>query len=141
MTELNEAKSSECIVLSIETGRLAANRLGLNLKVIAFPSILPKPLESNPSLRPLSKIPHCCPPWESELCLSPSVDDHPKRPSKHHRLGHPLLDQLPNTTRAHQRAVSSLIHDLARTLWQIPTRYAPVRHFVLNSSTKEIARS
>lgn len=49
MTELNEAKSSECIVLSIETGRLAANRLGLNLKVVAFPSLLPKPLESNPS--------------------------------------------------------------------------------------------
>ena len=31
-----------------------------------------------------------------------SVADHPKRPAKHHWLGQPLRDQLPNTTQAHQ---------------------------------------
>ena len=84
--------------------------------------------------RPLSKIPHCCPPWESGPCLSPSVADHPKRPAKHHWLGQPLPDQLPNTTQAHQTALLSFLQDLARTVRQIPTRYAPVRHFVLNYS-------
>lgn len=54
--------------------------------------------------RPLSKIPHCCPPLESGPCLSPSVADHPKRPAKHHWLGKPLPYQLPNTTQAHQTA-------------------------------------
>jgi hypothetical protein len=62
------------------------------------------------------------------------VADHPKRPAKHHWLGQPLPDQLPNTTQAHQTALFSLIQDLARTVRQIPTRYAPVRHFVLNCS-------
>ena len=82
----------------------------------------------------MSKIPHCCPPWESGPCLSPSVADHPKRPAKHHWLGQPLPDQLPNTTQAHQTALLSFLQDLARTVRQIPTRYAPVRHFVLNYS-------
>lgn len=54
--------------------------------------------------RPLSKIPHCCPPLESGPCLSPGVADHPKRPAKHHRLGPPLPYQLPNTTKALQTA-------------------------------------
>ncbi|KAK8523636.1 hypothetical protein V6N12_013721 [Hibiscus sabdariffa] len=84
--------------------------------------------------RPLSKIPHCSPPWESGPCLGPSVADHPKRPAKHHWLGQPLPDQLPNTTQAHQTALFSFLQDLARTVRQIPTRYAAVRHFVLNSS-------
>ena len=84
--------------------------------------------------RPLSKIPHCCPPRESGPCLSPSVADHPKRPAKHHWLGQPLPDQLPNTTQAHQTALFSFLQDLARTVRQIPTHYAPVRHFVFNCS-------
>ncbi|KAK8971693.1 hypothetical protein V6N11_018873 [Hibiscus sabdariffa] len=84
--------------------------------------------------RPLSKIPHCCPPWESGPCLSPSVADHPKRLAKHHWLGQPLPDQLPNTTQAHQTTLFSFLQDLAQTVRQIPTRYAPVRPFVLNSS-------
>lgn len=58
----------------------------------------------------------------------------PKRPAKHHWLGQPLPDQLPNTTQAHQTALLSFLQDLARTVRQIPTRYAPVRHFVLNYS-------
>ncbi|KAJ9535908.1 hypothetical protein OSB04_un000924 [Centaurea solstitialis] len=72
-------------------------------------------------LSPLSKIPHCCPPRESGPCLSPSVADHPKRPAKHHWLGQPLPDQLPNTTQAHQTALFSFLQDLARTVRQIPT--------------------
>ncbi|RZC94299.1 hypothetical protein C5167_029865 [Papaver somniferum] len=92
-------------------------------------------------LAPIFQDSPLLPPWEFGPCLSPSVADHPKRPTKHHRLDQPLLDQLPNTMRAHQRALSSLIQDLGRTLWQIPTRYTPVHHFVLNSSAKEIARS
>uniref|UniRef100_K4D8K8 Uncharacterized protein n=1 Tax=Solanum lycopersicum TaxID=4081 RepID=K4D8K8_SOLLC len=71
---------------------------------------------------------------ESGSCLSPSVADHPKRPAKHHWHGQPVPDQLPNTTQAHQTALFSFLQDLARTVRQIPTRYAPVRHFVLNSS-------
>ena len=91
--------------------------------------------------RPLSKIPHCCPPWESGTCLSPSVADHPKRPAKHHWLGQPLPDQLPNTTQAHQTALKSFSYSRicspllsARTVRQIPTRYAPVSHFVLKKN-------
>jgi len=36
------------------------------------------------SFRPLSKIPHCCLPWEFGPCLSPNVTDHPLRPVKDH---------------------------------------------------------
>jgi hypothetical protein len=61
------------------------------------------------------------------------VADHPKRPAKHHWLGQPLPDQLPNTTQALQTALLSFLQDLARTVRQIPTPYAPVRHFVLNA--------
>ena len=56
------------------------------------------------------------------------------RSAKHHWLAQPLPDQLPNTTQAHQTALLSFLQDLARTVRQIPTRYAPVRHFVLNYS-------
>nr|GEZ30982.1 hypothetical protein CQW23_21342 [Tanacetum cinerariifolium] len=49
--------------------------------------------------------PSMCPPRESGPCLSPIVADHPKRPAKHHWLGQPLPDQLPNTTQAHQTAL------------------------------------
>ncbi|XBJ03889.1 hypothetical protein VPH35_022935 [Triticum aestivum] len=80
------------------------------------------------------RFPTAAPPWESGSCLSPSVADHPKRPAKHHWLGQPLPDQLPNTTQAHQTALLSFLQDLARTVRQIPTHYAPVRHFVLNYS-------
>ncbi|URD89501.1 hypothetical protein MUK42_24242, partial [Musa troglodytarum] len=43
-----------------------------------------------------------------------------------------IIGLLPNTTQAHQTALLSFLQDLARTVRQIPTRYAPVRHFVLN---------
>jgi len=62
------------------------------------------------------------------------VADHPKRPAKHHWLGQPLPDQLPNTTQAHQTALFSFLQDWAQTVRQIPTHYAPVRHFVFNCS-------
>ncbi len=51
-------------------------------------------------LRPLSNIPHCCLPWESGPCLSPSVADHPLRPATDRCLGRPLPYQLANRTRA-----------------------------------------
>ncbi|XP_049412803.1 uncharacterized protein LOC125875808 [Solanum stenotomum] len=57
-----------------------------------------------------------------------------KRPAKHYWLGQPSPDQLPNTTQAHQTSLFRFLQDLARTVRQIPTRYAPVRHFVLNCS-------
>ena len=46
-------------------------------------------------LRPLSNIPHC---WLKKPgpYLSPSVADHPPRPTKDHRLGKLLPYQLPN---------------------------------------------
>ncbi|KAH0731026.1 hypothetical protein KY290_002056 [Solanum tuberosum] len=44
----------------------------------------------------------------------------------------PKTDQ--GSLQAHQTALFSFLQDLARTVRQIPTRYAPVRHFVLNSS-------
>ena len=99
--------------------------------------------------RPLSNIPHCCLPTESGPCLSPSVADRPKRSAKHLRLGQPLPNQLPNTTQAHQTALFSFIEafllsflwDSAQTVWQIPTRYAPVRHFVFNRSIDRKQRS
>jgi len=57
--------------------------------------------------RPLRKIPHCCLPWESGPCLSPSVADHPLGPATDHRLGKLLPHQLANQTRAPPRADSS----------------------------------
>jgi len=52
------------------------------------------------------------------------VADHPKRPAKHHWLGQPLPDQLPNTMQAHQTTLFSFLQDWARTVRQIPTHYA-----------------
>src|SRR5207237_8042039 len=49
---------------------------------------------------PLSKIPHCCLPYESAPSLSPSVAAHPLRPATDRRLGGPLPRQLANRTSA-----------------------------------------
>src|SRR5829696_1819310 len=57
-------------------------------------------------LRPLSNIPHCCLPWESGPCLSPSVADHPLRPATDRRLGEPLPHQPANQTRADPSAIN-----------------------------------
>ena len=46
--------------------------------------------------RPLSKIPHCCLPYDSGPCLSSSVAGRPLRPATDRRLGGPLPHQLPN---------------------------------------------
>ncbi|KAG9438658.1 hypothetical protein H6P81_021401 [Aristolochia fimbriata] len=85
-------------------------------------------------LSPIAENSPLLPPVGVWAVSHPSVADHPKRPAKHHWLGQPLPDQLPNTTQAHQTALFSFLQDLARTVRQIPTRYAPVRHFVLNCS-------
>src|SRR3954453_16311600 len=54
--------------------------------------------------RALRKIPHCCLPYESGPCLSPSVADGPLRPATHRRLGRPLPHQQANAPRAHPDA-------------------------------------
>jgi len=54
--------------------------------------------------RPLSKIPHCCLRTKSGPCLSSSVADHPRRPTKDLRLGRLLLYQLPNPPSTHPKA-------------------------------------
>ena len=43
--------------------------------------------------------------------LSPSVADHPLRPTKDQRLGKLLSYQLPNPTRAYLKSVSKLLKD------------------------------
>ena len=59
--------------------------------------------------RALSKIPHCCLPWEPGPCLSPSVANHPLRLAKDHRLGVPLPHQLSNLVQAHQSTITDLL--------------------------------
>ncbi|KAF3529676.1 hypothetical protein DY000_02039838 [Brassica cretica] len=80
-------------------------------------------------LAPIVQDSPLLPLWESGLCLSPGVADRPKRLAKHHRLGQPLPNQLPNTTQDHQTALSSFLWYLARTVRQIPTPYAPATLF------------
>ncbi len=94
-------------------------------------------------LRPLSKIPHCCLPWESGPCLSPSVADHPLRPATDRRLGEPLPHQLANPTSAAPKAqgpkipcfpahricgISVTFATLSPTSGHVPMHYSPVRH-------------
>ena len=117
-TELAGASSSSPVMIETRRKSLTSDSALLHPRDIAGSGV-----------SPLSNIPHCCPPRESGPCLSPSVADHPKRPAKHHWLGQPLPDQRPNTTQAHQTALFSFLQDLARTVRQIPMRYAPVRHF------------
>jgi len=42
-------------------------------------------------------------------CLSPSVADHPLRPTKDHRLGRLLPHQQPNLTKAHLFTLLNLL--------------------------------
>ncbi len=58
-------------------------------------------------LPPLCNIPHCCLPWESGPCLSPSVAGRPLRPATDRRLGRPLPYQLANPTQAHPIVTAS----------------------------------
>ena len=58
--------------------------------------------------RALSKIPHCCLPWEPGPCLSPSVADHPLRSTKDPRLGAPFPHQLSNLVQAHPNTITDL---------------------------------
>src|SRR5205085_5316291 len=51
-------------------------------------------------LRPLTKIPCCCLPYESGPCLSPSLAVCPHRPATRHWLGRPLPHQPPDGPRA-----------------------------------------
>src|SRR5690606_25275244 len=75
-------------------------------------------------LRPLSNIPHCCLPYESGPCLSPSVAGHSLKPATDRRLGEPLPHQLANPTRAHPTAINLSPHGNIRYYskfpWAIP---------------------
>ncbi|MBA0601365.1 hypothetical protein Gorai_004545, partial [Gossypium raimondii] len=56
------------------------------------------------------------PPIRVWVCLSPSVADHPFRPTTNHRLGKLLHHQIANQTRAHPRANSSFCSSVYRVL-------------------------
>ena len=64
-------------------------------------------------LRALSKIPHCCLPWEPGPCLSPSVADHPLRSTKDPRLGAPFPHQLSNLVQAHPNTITDLLRRIS----------------------------
>ena len=115
--ELAEASSLSLVMISTRRKRLTSDSALLNPRDIAGSGV-----------SPLSNIPHCCPPRESGPCLSPSVADHPKRPAKHHWLGQPLPNQLPDTTRAHRTARISLLYELFRILSELFGRFPRVTH-------------
>ena len=84
--------------------------------------------------RPLRNIPHCCLPYESGPCLSPSVAGRPLRPATRRRLGEPLPHQLADRPRAHPRpknfptpqmpaefisGISASFEELSRSLGQV----------------------
>ena len=90
---------------------------------------------------PLCNIPHCCLPYESGPCLSPSVADLPLRTARDRRLGEPLPHQLANLTWASLCAgaeapfgpktlcgISSRFQLLSPSQRQVPKHYSPVRH-------------
>ena len=99
----------------------------------------------------MCNIPHCCLPQESGPCLSPNVAGRPLRPATDRRLGGPLPRQPANQTRAHPipPEFSSKNHAVFRTyavlaavssccppVWgRLPTRYSPVRHSVITTSS------
>jgi hypothetical protein len=79
-------------------------------------------------MSPLFNIPHYFLPRESGSCLSPSVADHLKRPTKHHWIGHPLPNKLPDTTRAHQTMQISFLYELFRIWSELFNRFPCVMH-------------
>src|SRR6201999_1483259 len=101
--------------------------------------------------RPLCNIPHCCLPYESGPCLSPSVAGRPLRPATRRRLGKPLPHQQADRPRAHPappelstitrclRWSYPVLDPVSRACPEVqgrlPTCYSPVRH----SSTSEEA--
>src|SRR6201987_657684 len=72
-------------------------------------------------LRPLSNIPHCCLPYESGPCLSPSEADHPLRPATDRRLGEPLPHQQANQTWADPSAINLSPYELIRYWPKFPS--------------------
>ena len=116
-TELAGASSSSPVMIETRRKSLTSDSALLHPRDIAGSGV-----------SPLSNIPHCCPPRESGPCLSPSVADHPKRPAKHHWLGQPLPNQLPDTTRAHQTARISLLYELFRIWSELFGRFPRVTH-------------
>src|SRR6185503_4203717 len=94
--------------------------------------------------RPLCNIPHCCLPYESGPCLSPSVAGHPLRPATRRRLGEPLPHQLADRPRAHPKpqkafhpppcdeesypVLDPVSQAYPRVKGRLLTCYSPVRH-------------
>src|SRR4029078_2820254 len=107
---------------------------------------------------PLRNIPHCCLPYESGPCLSPSVAGHALTPATRRRLGRPLPHQQADRPRATPRPseLSSDPHVRSREYpalapvsgsysgaWgRLPTCYSPVRRSVPDQVTlhRPIAR-
>jgi hypothetical protein len=116
-TELAGASSSSPVMIETRRKSLTSDSALLHPRDIAGSGV-----------SPLSNIPHCCPPRESGPCLSPSVADHPKRPAKHHWLGQPLPNQLPDTTWAHRTARISLLYELFRIWSELFGRFPRVTH-------------
>src|SRR4029078_7079425 len=75
-------------------------------------------------LRPLRTIPHCCLPYESGPCLSPSVAVRPLRPATDRRLGEPLPHQLANRARAPLQARGLSIPPFNNCHHAVPLPYA-----------------
>ena len=102
----------------------------------------------------MCNIPHCCLPQESGPCLSPNVAGRPLRPATDRRLGGPLPRQPANQTRAHPvppefcfagHAARKAYAVLAAVSGcyppvrgRLPTRYSPVRHSVIHTSSRGI---
>ena len=84
----------------------------LNTVIIIFKLRILQPMQdlhhsysiAGSSFRSLSNIPHCCLQKELGSYFIPNVADRTPIPAKDLRLGKPLLHQLPNPTRAHQKS-------------------------------------
>ena len=116
-TELAEDSSSSPVMIETRRKSLTSDSALLHPRDIAGSGV-----------SPLSNIPHCFPPREYRSCISPNVVDHPKIPTKHHWIGHPLPNKLLDTTRAHQTARISLLYELFRIWSELFGRFPRVTH-------------
>jgi hypothetical protein len=116
-TELAEASSSSPVMIETRRNILTSNNALIHPRDIVGSGV-----------SPLSNIPHCFPPRESRSCLSPNVVDHPKIPTKHHWIVHPLPNKLLDTTWAHQKMQISLLYELFRIWSELFGRFPCVTH-------------
>ena len=117
--------------------------------------LLPARGMAGSGLPPLSKIPHCCLPYESGPCLSSSVAGCPLRPAIDRRLGGPLPRQQANQSSAAPSApglavpgfhpqvlcgISQPFGWLSPTNGHVPMYYSPVRHSPPGASSRAAVR-